>query len=103
MQSPRVLIVSGADEKFFPLLEGLVLSLRAQEQGESVSIGFFDLGLSEAQRAALTHIGEKIVTPEWDVRVPKSAENQPHLRALTARFLSTEILPRLRHLFVDGR
>ena len=48
MPNKRILIVSGSDARYFPLLEGLVLSMRAQEASKAVSLAVFDLGLTDA-------------------------------------------------------
>ena len=90
MRNKRVLIVSGADARFFPLLEGLVLSMRAQEASKAVSLAFFDLGLTDAQRDWLGRFSDRIVTPGWDLPVPERDDLPEAAKSVTARiFLPT--------------
>lgn len=43
------IIVTGADSKFFELVQGTILSIREKPQGNSVDIGFFDVGCTPEQ------------------------------------------------------
>ena len=103
MPSPPVLIASAADERFFPFLAGLLFSLRAQEIGKRASLGVLDLGLAEPQRRWLAKQVDSIVTPDWDLEVPDSAREKPHLKALIARLFLPRYFPGFRRLCLARR
>lgn len=81
----RTIIVSAADERYYPLLEGLLSSLRQWDAPLADAIGVLDVGLSPESLAALRAEVAHVVSPEWDL--PVDAERRlaaPHLRAFTA-------------------
>jgi hypothetical protein len=67
-QSDRLLIVSGADCAYFPLLSDTVLSVRAQ--CPTAAIGILDVGLEPEQRAWLAQRVTHLVHPGWDIEFP---------------------------------
>ncbi len=81
----RSLIVSAADEAFFPFLRDLLLSMAATRSGEAPALGILDLGLIAPQRRWLGRFTDKIVEPDWDLTVPDKAKSVPAFRGLTAR------------------
>lgn len=82
----RILIVSGADEAYYPLLDDLVCSLRQWPRLGFLDIGCLDVGLSAASRASLAGRVTRIVEPGWDLPLDAELrEARPGLRALTAR------------------
>jgi len=80
----RAVVVTAADESFFPLLRGLIGSL---EQFESrPALACLDVGLSPASREWVALHAQHVVVPEWDLPVdPRVRDRRPHIRALTAR------------------
>lgn len=83
---PSVLIVTASDAGFFKLLTGCLLSLEAHRGTRPIDIGFFDLGLSAAQRDWVRPRVTETVEPGWDLELPAALrETRPHLRALTVR------------------
>lgn len=82
----KVLIVTAANDRFFPLLQGLVQSLLQWNPAPYAAIACFDLGLSEENRAWLEQYVEHFVVPGWDLDVAEAQRAaHPHWRALTAR------------------
>jgi hypothetical protein len=66
--SPKLLIVSGADSAYFPLLRDTVLSVRAQSP--HAAIGILDVGLDKDQREWLAARVAHLVQPPWDIDFP---------------------------------
>src|SRR3546814_1053768 len=63
-----------------------MLSLDAQKKCREIDIGFFDLGLTAAQRDWVTPRVAKCVVPGWDLDVPETwRSGKLHYRALTVR------------------
>ncbi|WP_238474886.1 hypothetical protein [Azospirillum cavernae] len=59
-------IATAGDGAYFPLLQGLVRSIRAFPQGAGVPIVVLDLGLGTEERRWLTDEGARLVAPGWD-------------------------------------
>lgn len=59
-------IATAGDGAYFPLLQGLIRSIRAFPQGAGVPISVLDLGLGTEQRRWLTGEGARLVLPGWD-------------------------------------
>lgn len=81
-----MLIVTGSDEGFAPLLKGLVESLLQWGPLPGISLGVLDLGLSADSLEWLRARGTTVAVPGWDLALsPELARGKPHLRAITAR------------------
>src|SRR5467141_1506466 len=83
MTPTRLLIASGADRYYFPLLRDAVLSIRALRP--DVAIGVLDLGLDEQHRDWLSTRVAHIVRPEWDLDFPGRERTPETLKAQVAR------------------
>ena len=81
--SDRLLIVSGADRVYFPLLRDTVLSVRTQRP--NAAIGILDVGLDTEQRAWLTQRVTHVVRPGWDIDFPGRAHTPEVRKAQFAR------------------
>jgi hypothetical protein len=81
----QTIICTAADAGFFPLLSGLLASLRETPAAHGMALGILDLGLDSDQRQGLAAQGVKLVEPGWDVRIPWQAEVPSHYRGLSAR------------------
>jgi len=68
--APRVLVVSGADERYAHLLDDLIASLRDTGVAGRVDIGVFDLGLAPETRARYEAEGLPVVAPDVELEVP---------------------------------
>ena len=90
----RTLIVTGADEGFMPLLRGLIKSLHQWEPPPFTALACFDVGLGSESREWVSRYVSHIVVPEWDLPVDRQLrENEPHLRAKTARMYLPKYFP----------
>jgi len=76
-RSVRLLIASGADRVYFPLLRDTILSIRAQRR--DAVIGILDFGLEPEQRKWLSGRIAHLVRPDWDVDFP-DRERTPEIR-----------------------
>ncbi len=82
----KKIIITAADEHFFPLLWDLIESLHRLHPKPFHAIGLLDVGLSEASLAKLAGRVDHVVSPDWDLPINESLRRQKtHLRALTAR------------------
>ena len=96
-----LLIVSGADAGYFPLLQDLVLSVRAHRA--SVPIGVLDLGLAPEQRAWLAERVEHVVHPDWDLEFPGRERAPESFKAQVARpFLPRHFPDYEMYLWIDA-
>ena len=77
MPPAGLLIASGADNGYFPLLRDLVSSILAQRR--DVAVGILDFGLAPEQRDWLAERVVHLVRPDWDIDFP-DRERTPELR-----------------------
>lgn len=79
----RFIIVTAADSAYYTLLEELLASL--EDTVGATTIGLLDLGLTEAQRAALRPRVAAFAEPGWDIDFPARAKAPHWFRGFTAR------------------
>src|SRR5580658_7867279 len=87
------IFVSAADSAYFPLLKGLVHSLRRHSPTPSPKIIAFDLGLTPAQKCALYSLEVQLLTID---QLSQSAVQRKHplwVQLLTARADLPRYLP----------
>jgi hypothetical protein len=96
-----LLIVSGADSAYFPLLRDLVLSVRAQ--CAQAPIGVLDVGLDRGQREWLAERVTHLVKPGWDIDFPGRARTSDVRKAQFARpFLPRHFPGYETYLWIDA-
>jgi hypothetical protein len=96
-----LLIASAADAAYFPLLQDMVLSVRALRPG--AAIGILDLGMTPEQRAWLVDRAARLVRPEWDVDFPGRARAPEAFKAQVARpFLPRHFPGFEMYLWIDA-
>jgi hypothetical protein len=99
----EIVIVSAADNGYFPLLRDLVLSIRDKETGRTTPIGAFDLGLSAEQRVWLVGQGVALAEPGWDVDFPRRKRTPLIRKAQIARpFLRRYFPGYATYLWIDA-
>jgi hypothetical protein len=97
----RMLIVSGADRGYFPLLRDTVLSIRAQRP--QASIGILDVGLEPEQRQWLAARVAHLVRPGWDIDFPQRDHTPEGRKAQFARpFLPRHFPDYETYLWIDA-
>src|SRR5216684_2350157 len=97
----RLLIASGADRNYFPLLRDAVLSIRALRR--DVAIGVLDLGLDQQHRDWLSTRVAHIVQPDWDLDFPGRERTPETLKAQVARpFLRRHFPGYEMYLWIDA-
>jgi hypothetical protein len=62
----KSIIVTGCDARYFPLVEGLVRSLRQWQQLVGLPVGLLDFGLEDPQRQWLVGQGVDVRPGGWD-------------------------------------
>lgn len=96
-----LLIVSGADSTYFPLLRDTVRSIRALRPGAPV--GILDVGLDPAQRDWLAPRVTHLVRPGWDIDFPDRAKTPEGRKAQFARpFLPRHFPGYETYLWIDA-
>jgi hypothetical protein len=83
--SRRVLLVTGSDAGYFPLVRNAILSVRDKPQGRQVTLAFFDLGCTDDQRRWLREQVDVIQEPAWEFDFPGRVQLPAHVRAQLAR------------------
>jgi hypothetical protein len=83
--SHRVLLVTGSDAGYFPLVCGTIRSVRDKPQGRLVAIGFFDLGCTDEQWRWLRKQVDDVQEPGWDFDFSDRVRLPAHVRAQLAR------------------
>jgi hypothetical protein len=101
MPRDGLLIASGADGGYFPLLRDTVLSIRAQYR--DAAIGILDCGFAPEHREWLARRVTHLVQPEWDFDFP-GRERTPEMRkALLSRpFLRRHFPGYDTYLWIDA-
>ena len=101
MSPTRLLIASGSDSGYFPLLRDTVLSIQAQRR--SVAVGVLDFGLASDQRAWLADRVTHLVRPGWDLDFP-DRERTPETRKaqLSRPFLRRHFPGYATYLWIDA-
>ena len=90
----NVAFVSGCNDKYFPILVEWLHSLRSYEQGRAASVCILDVGLSEEQVEYLKPRVDRIVNPEWPMKLPASrVRGREYLKACVCRPFIPEIFP----------
>jgi hypothetical protein len=101
MSCARLLIASGADRTYFPLLRDTVLSIRAQRREQA--IGILDLGLDREHCDWLSSRVEHIVQPDWDLDFPRRRQTAEAFKAQVARpFLRRHFPGYEMYLWIDA-
>jgi hypothetical protein len=96
-----LLIVSGADSAYFPLLRDTVLSVRAHRA--DAAIGILDVGLAANQRQWLSEHVTDVVRPGWDIDFPGRARIPEGRKAQFARpFLPRHFPGWESYLWIDA-
>jgi hypothetical protein len=81
--SRDLIVVSGADSGYFPLLRDTILSVRALDP--TVPLGVLDLGLTAEERGWLADNAVQRVAPGWDVEFPGRDRMPNAFKAQVAR------------------
>ena len=81
----RIILVTGADHAYAPLLAELMASIRKHGTGRDVAVGVLDCGLDGADVEMCQQAGANIVVPGWDVTFGAGLAVPPSYRAITAR------------------
>jgi hypothetical protein len=96
-----LLIVSGADQAYFPLLRDTVMSIRALRR--DAALGILDVGLLPEQREWLEPRVAHLVRPGWDIDFPGRAQTPEARQAQFARpFLPRHFPGYETYLWIDA-
>jgi predicted O-methyltransferase YrrM len=87
------IIVTSADSNFFELVQGTILSIREKPQGQSVDIGFFDVGCTPEQLQWIGQYVDHVVEPGWNYDLPDGDRKPKYLKALVSRPFLPEYFP----------
>ena len=96
-------IVSLADDNYFPLLEELIDSIKKFKESENVAICILDAGLTEEQKKKLLNKVDEIKSAEWDIEVPGyKVKNKEWLKSQVSRAFLPKYFPNYeKYLWID--
>ena len=99
----KKVIVSLADDNYFPLLNELVNSIKRFPESEKIAICILDAGLTEDQKNALSKKVDEIKLAEWDIEVPKyKVKNKDWLKSQVSRAFLPKYFPNYdKYLWID--
>jgi len=89
----RAIVTSAADSKFFPLLKGLVLSIRRAPSIAHLPMVVLDLGLGDADKAWLAQQNVTTIRIGWDIEFLASAGVAEYIKAQAWRPFLPRHLP----------
>lgn len=90
--SPRVLLASATDERFFPMLQAMLATLDTRRRHPDVELACFDIGMNQSQRDWLDAFPARVAVPQAHLGV--SAERHgAHLLSFLARPFLPEYFP----------
>ncbi len=81
------IIVTAADDAFFPLLRGMISSVLAHRPNTGYVLGCFDLGLTDEQREWLANAGVSVIVPHTGLRHGITSQLQGKLGYLARPYL----------------
>lgn len=95
MSKESLIIISGGDSKYFPLLKNLITSIRSFKEGRNVALGMLDGGMNDRQTEELRSYDVRVIKPEWpNEKTKNKAKNKEYL-------LINLNKPKLDQLFED--
>lgn len=102
---PEVVIVTGGDAAYYPLLEELAQSVRDRRGSDEIGLAVIDGGLTAEQKSTLAAVyGARILELGWTFDIPASRiKGRDHLKVLTSRaFLDQHLTEFEVIVWVDG-
>ena len=96
-------IVSLADENYFPLLEELINSIKRFQESEKVAICILDAGLTKEQKEKISKNVDEIKSAEWDIKVPENkVQGKDWLKSQVSRAFLPNYFPKYeKYLWID--
>ena len=96
-------IVSLADDNYFPLLEELIRSIKRFEESKNFAICVLDAGLTQEQREKLKNEVDEIKSAEWDIEVPEyKVKDKEWLKSQVSRAFLLKYFPNYKkYLWID--
>ena len=97
-------IVSLADDNYFPLLEELIRSIKRFEESKNFAICVLDAGLTQEQREKLKNEVDEIKSAEWDIEVPSNKiKGKEWLKSQVSRAFLPKYFPNYdKYLWIDS-
>ena len=96
-------IVSLADDNYFPLLEELIDSIKKFKESENVAICILDAGLTDDQKEKLHSKVDEIKPAKWDIEVPANkVKDKEWLKSQVSRAFLPKYFPNYeKYLWID--
>ncbi len=83
---PNIIICSGADHNYFPLLREMIYSIKRFPQAANFKFGIMDTGLTDDDRAWLKDNVDFVVSPDWpSADAAKKAKGKNYLKSCVCR------------------
>ena len=90
VESKKHVIVTAADKNYFPLLRGLIDSIRKNVVRSDVEIVVIDVGLEQPQLEELKELVTDIIKVDWDIKFSFTKDLPEYRKA----FIVTPFLPK---------
>ncbi len=96
-------IITAADAHYFELVQGAIRSVREKPQGQTVAIGFVDLGCTDEQLQWLQQTVTFIQRVDWEFEFPGQNTAPEHLKGLLVRPFLPKYFPGFeQYLWLDA-
>lgn len=90
----KIILVSGCDANYYPMLREWLHSVRRFAQSNDMDIGILDAGLTKEQCNSLRPLVDAIPKPDWPCPLPESkTKGKEFLKACVCRPFLREIFP----------
>ena len=90
----KVIVVSGSDAAYFPLLKDWLTCIKSFSELTHCDIGILDIGLTADQVDWVKGQGAQVVVPDWEFNFPDRHRMPPVLRAMAAKPVLPKYFPR---------
>lgn len=99
----KVTIVSAADESYYPLLKGLILSIHEHRPDRELAISVINVGMNPIQLHELHSLGVNLVPGRWDFDFPNREKSPRWFQAQLARSHFPDYFPQFDlFLWIDS-
>lgn len=98
-----IVLITGADARYFDLLKGAIRSVRDRPVGQQVTLAVLDLGLKAEQRRWVEGQADQVRQPEWAFDFAMREQAPAHLKGVLAKPLLPRIFPGFNYyLWLDA-
>lgn len=103
-KNPKIAIVTGGNDTYFPLIQELIHSIRRFPQSKDIDICVMNTGMTDAQHITLKQDGITVTAPDWPVPIaPNKIKGKDYLKSCICRPFIPKIFPGYDlYIWLDG-